>query len=123
MSGGINIREVRDALWRLALHTPDAVPHVYWHARSWRDIAFDALRALDEKRYAYIYRGSRYDIGNKIDWIKSNIELFLKDERLTFRGDLQMVNYTTGSGFVHRRRLLHLFTAVICLISYFLSLC
>jgi UTP--glucose-1-phosphate uridylyltransferase len=54
----------------------------------------DALRALDERRYAYIYRGSRYDIGNKIDWIKSNIELFLKDER--FHGEierfLQMLN-------------------------------
>src|SRR5665647_2294438 len=47
----------------------------------------DALRALDERRYAYIYRGSRYDIGNKIDWIKSNIELFLKDER--FHGEIE----------------------------------
>jgi len=43
----------------------------------------DALRKLDEKRYAYIYRGSRYDVGNKIDWIKSNIELFLHDERFS----------------------------------------
>ena len=41
----------------------------------------DALRNLDEKKYAYIYRGRRYDIGNKFDWIKSNIELFLQDER------------------------------------------
>jgi UTP--glucose-1-phosphate uridylyltransferase len=47
----------------------------------------DALRKLDEKSYAYIYRGSRYDIGNKADWIKSNIELFLQDER--FRGEIE----------------------------------
>jgi len=43
----------------------------------------DALRNLEEKRYAYIYRGKRYDIGNKVDWIKSNIELFLQDERFS----------------------------------------
>ena len=42
----------------------------------------DALRNLEkEKIYAYVYKGRRYDIGNKFDWIKSNIELFLADER------------------------------------------
>lgn len=41
----------------------------------------DALATLDEDKYAYIYRGDRFDIGNKMDWIKSNIELFLRDER------------------------------------------
>jgi len=42
----------------------------------------DALRNLEkEKKYAYTYRGKRYDIGNKLDWIKSNIELSLADER------------------------------------------
>jgi len=41
----------------------------------------DALRIVREKRYAYVYRGRRYDIGNKLDWIKSNIELSLADER------------------------------------------
>jgi UTP--glucose-1-phosphate uridylyltransferase len=46
----------------------------------------DALRNLGEKKYAYVYRGRRYDIGNKIDWIKSNIELFLQDGR--FNGEL-----------------------------------
>jgi len=46
----------------------------------------DALRTLGEKKYAYVYRGRRYDIGNKIDWIKSNIELFLQDGR--FSGEL-----------------------------------
>jgi len=34
-----------------------------------------------EKIYAYVYGGRRYDIGNKLDWLKSNIELFLADER------------------------------------------
>lgn len=41
----------------------------------------DALRLLneDEKIYAYVYNGKRYDIGNKLDWIKSNIELSLRE--------------------------------------------
>ena len=42
----------------------------------------DALCNLEkEKIYAYVYKGRRYDIGNKLDWIKSNIELSLADER------------------------------------------
>jgi len=41
----------------------------------------DALRLLNEKIYAYVYGGRRYDIGNKLDWLKSNIELSLADER------------------------------------------
>jgi len=41
----------------------------------------DALRLLREKRYGYVYRGRRYDIGNKLDWLKSNIALSLADER------------------------------------------
>ena len=47
----------------------------------------DALRLIKEKIYAYVYRGKRYDIGNKIDWIKSNIELSLADER--FNSELE----------------------------------
>jgi len=47
----------------------------------------DALRLVREKRYAYVYRGKRYDIGNKLDWIKSNIELSLLDER--FNNELE----------------------------------
>jgi UTP--glucose-1-phosphate uridylyltransferase len=37
----------------------------------------DALRILvkEEKIYGYMYKGRRYDIGNKADWLKSNIEL------------------------------------------------
>ena len=41
----------------------------------------DALHLIKEKIYAYVYRGKRYDIGNKLDWIKSNIVLSLADER------------------------------------------
>jgi UTP--glucose-1-phosphate uridylyltransferase len=41
----------------------------------------DALRLVRERIYAYVYRGKRYDIGNKFDWLKSNIELSLADER------------------------------------------
>jgi len=33
--------------------------------------------------YAYLFKGRRYDIGNKIDWLKANIELALKDEELS----------------------------------------
>ena len=47
----------------------------------------DALRLEREKVYAYVYRGRRYDIGNKLDWIKSNIELFLRDNR--FNNELE----------------------------------
>lgn len=47
----------------------------------------DALRLKGEKVYAYVYRGRRYDIGNKLDWIKSNIELFLRDNR--FNNELE----------------------------------
>jgi UTP--glucose-1-phosphate uridylyltransferase len=41
----------------------------------------DALRLVAEKKYAYVYKGRRYDIGNKLDWLKSNIELSLADKR------------------------------------------
>lgn len=43
----------------------------------------DALRLLTEKIYAYVYHGRRYDIGNKLDWLKSNLELSLQDERFS----------------------------------------
>ena len=45
----------------------------------------DAMRLLNEKEkmYAYLFKGRRYDIGNKIDWLKANIELALKDEELS----------------------------------------
>lgn len=41
----------------------------------------DAIRDLNrrELQYAVLYQGRRFDIGNKIDWLKSNIELALED--------------------------------------------
>lgn len=44
----------------------------------------DALRILNrkEKIYAKLFKGKRYDIGNKIDWLKANIELSVKDDEL-----------------------------------------
>ena len=41
----------------------------------------DALRDIKDRRYAYVYRGERYDIGNKLEWLKANITLALADER------------------------------------------
>lgn len=35
-----------------------------------------------EKMYAYLFKGKRYDIGNKIDWLKANVELALQDEEI-----------------------------------------
>ena len=43
----------------------------------------DALRYIDGERYAYTYKGRRYDIGNKLDWLKANIALALDDERFS----------------------------------------
>jgi UTP--glucose-1-phosphate uridylyltransferase len=44
----------------------------------------DALRSLSKKEQllGYIYSGRRYDIGNKLDWLKSNIELCKADPEL-----------------------------------------
>jgi UTP--glucose-1-phosphate uridylyltransferase len=44
----------------------------------------DAMRILNkrEKMYAYLFKGKRFDIGNKVDWLKANIELALEDEEL-----------------------------------------
>jgi UTP--glucose-1-phosphate uridylyltransferase len=41
----------------------------------------DALKLLGEKQdlYAYEFVGRRYDIGNKLDWLKSSIELALEN--------------------------------------------
>lgn len=52
----------------------------------------DALRLSKEKKYAYVYSGRRYDIGNKLDWLKSNIELSLADER--FNDSLKIFLYS-----------------------------
>jgi len=44
----------------------------------------DAMRILNkrEKMYAYLFKGKRYDIGNKVDWLKANIELALEDKEI-----------------------------------------
>jgi UTP--glucose-1-phosphate uridylyltransferase len=44
----------------------------------------DALNILNRKErvYAHLFSGKRYDIGNKPDWLKANIELGMKDEEL-----------------------------------------
>lgn len=42
----------------------------------------DALGLLKERRdiFAYEFQGTRYDIGTKLDWLKSSIEIALKKE-------------------------------------------
>jgi len=44
----------------------------------------DAMRILNtrERMHAYVFRGRRFDIGNKMDWLKANIELAVEDEEL-----------------------------------------
>lgn len=44
----------------------------------------DALRILARKEtvLGHIYSGKRYDIGNKVDWLKANIELAISDHEL-----------------------------------------
>ncbi|HIH62233.1 MAG TPA: UTP--glucose-1-phosphate uridylyltransferase GalU [Methanobacteriales archaeon] len=39
----------------------------------------DAMRFLD-RIYGYVFNGKTYDIGNKIDWLKTSIEFALEDE-------------------------------------------
>lgn len=44
----------------------------------------DALRDMCRYTpvYAYLYSGKRYDIGNKIEWLKANVEIALRDEEV-----------------------------------------
>jgi len=44
----------------------------------------DALRLMCKDRdiYGMLYTGKRYDIGNKLEWLKANVELALRDEEL-----------------------------------------
>jgi len=44
----------------------------------------DAIKnmAKDIAVYAAIYEGFRYDIGNKFEWLKANVELALRDQEL-----------------------------------------
>ncbi len=49
----------------------------------------DAIKLLGNKQpiYAYRFKGRRYDIGNKLDWLKATIEMAI--ERDEFRGHLE----------------------------------
>jgi UTP--glucose-1-phosphate uridylyltransferase len=43
----------------------------------------DALRVLsaDQAMYAYAFEGKRYDLGNKLEWLKTNVEVgLMRDE-------------------------------------------
>ena len=44
----------------------------------------DALREMCKNVaiYAYLYSGKRYDIGNKVEWLKANVEIALRDKEL-----------------------------------------
>jgi UTP--glucose-1-phosphate uridylyltransferase len=44
----------------------------------------DAMKLLNsrQKMYAHLFSGRRYDIGNKLDWLKANIELGINDDEL-----------------------------------------
>ena len=48
----------------------------------------DALQILmkEQKIYAYRFEGKRFDLGNKFDWLKTNIEIALRREE--FRNEL-----------------------------------
>lgn len=44
----------------------------------------DGLRILRKKQplYAYIFNGRRYDIGTKLDWLKSSVEIALENSEI-----------------------------------------
>ena len=42
----------------------------------------DALKLLDEK-LAYIFRGKRYDIGDKLDYLKAQVEFGLREKKFS----------------------------------------
>lgn len=44
----------------------------------------DALRdmAKEKEVYGMLYTGRRYDIGNKLEWLKANVEIALRDGEL-----------------------------------------
>ncbi|KUK16866.1 UTP--glucose-1-phosphate uridylyltransferase [Thermococcus sibiricus] len=59
----------------------------------------DAIRRMlsSSEVYAHLYTGKRYDIGNKLDWLKANVELALKDEEIgdDFRSWLEQFSMKT----------------------------
>jgi len=58
----------------------------------------DAIQSLlgEEEVYAYLFKGKRYDIGNKVDWIRATLELALmrEDLREDLRGFLKEISRT-----------------------------
>lgn len=44
----------------------------------------DTLRDMCKETviYAYLYSGKRYDIGDKLEWLKANVKIALKDNEL-----------------------------------------
>jgi len=44
----------------------------------------DALKEMAKEKevYGMLYKGRRYDIGDKLEWLKANVELALEDEEL-----------------------------------------
>ncbi len=49
----------------------------------------DAIRdmARDMAVYAAVYEGKRFDIGNKLEWLKANVEMAMRDEELKEFGE------------------------------------
>lgn len=49
----------------------------------------DALRILNqwEDTYSYAFEGRRYDLGNKVDWLRTNIEVAYHDEQ--YRSEIE----------------------------------
>ncbi|OPY24248.1 MAG: hypothetical protein A4E27_01296 [Methanobacterium sp. PtaU1.Bin242] len=41
------------------------------------------MRSLKEV-YGYVFDGKIYDIGNTVEWLKSSIEIALKDENVKY---------------------------------------
>lgn len=51
----------------------------------------DAMRRLD-RIYGYLFEGKTYDIGNKVDWLKTSIEFALEDENIRE----ELIDYIKG---------------------------
>jgi len=60
----------------------------------------DALNMLIKKEdiYAYAFKGKRYDLGNKFDWLRINVEMAMKrdDFREKMEGLMQKILHNSG---------------------------
>jgi len=62
----------------------------------------DALKEMAKEKavYGMLYKGRRYDIGNKLEWLKTNVELALEDEEFkSFRKWLKVIGGKNLWGF------------------------